>query len=143
MKFKSRQDGFFRVVIYGTCLMVAAIAAQAIMVKESSYSSLVAASICVMVIAFVLWLFHGTSYVLDQTYLRHKTAFIKGKILIKDIAKLEVGKTMWVGYKPATARNGIIVTYGKYNEIYISPDSNESFVKEILSINPDIKVVYS
>ncbi|MEZ7900973.1 MAG: PH domain-containing protein [Flavobacteriales bacterium] len=47
---------------------------------------------------------------------------------------------MWVGFKPATARKGIIVKYGKMDTIYISPDSNEAFVKKIKELNPEIKI---
>jgi len=43
---------------------------------------------------------------------------------------------MHVGLKPATATKGLIIKYDKYNDIYISPDSNESFVEAILKINP-------
>jgi hypothetical protein len=48
---------------------------------------------------------------------------------------------MYVGMKPAFARNGIIVRYNKYDEIYISPPDNNEFVEELLKINPEIEVV--
>jgi len=42
--------------------------------------------------------------------------------------------TMWSGFRPATARKGIIVKYNKYDEIYFSPDSNESFIQALLGV---------
>ena len=48
---------------------------------------------------------------------------------------------MWAGYKPATSRNGIIVKYNKYSQIYISPDSNETFVSKLKEFKPDIVVL--
>ena len=42
--------------------------------------------------------------------------------------------------KPATALKGLIIKYNKYDEIYISPKTNESFVAEILKLNPEVKI---
>ena len=49
--------------------------------------------------------------------------------------------TLWVGTRPATAKNGVIIYYNKYDEIYFSPSDNEAFVAALLEINPEIKVV--
>ena len=77
---------------------------------------------------------------MTQEHLKYRAAFLKGSIPIESINELIVGKTMWVGFKPATARKGIIVKYGKMDTIYISPDSNEAFVKKIKELNPEIKI---
>lgn len=47
---------------------------------------------------------------------------------------------MWAGLKPALASNGLIVKYDAYEEIYISPESNEDFVKTLLKLNDTIKI---
>jgi len=50
------------------------------------------------------------------------------------------GKTHWIGLKYATARKGLIVKFDKYNEIYISPKTDEKFIEKILELNPGIKI---
>ena len=45
---------------------------------------------------------------------------------------------MYAGTKPALARNGLIITHGKWNEIYISPLLADEFVKELKKINKGI-----
>ncbi|NME71839.1 hypothetical protein HHU12_27990 [Flammeovirga aprica JL-4] len=50
------------------------------------------------------------------------------------------GETLLSGTKAAVACHGLIVKFAKYDEVYISPDSNDSFIEEILKINPDIKI---
>ena len=35
----------------------------------------------------------------------------------------------------------LIVKYGKYDEIYFSPKTNETFIKAILKIKPNIKII--
>ncbi len=81
-----------------------------------------------------------TSYSLDEKYLRYKSGFVIGKIEISKISKLSVNQTMYVGLKPATSSKGIIIHYNKFDEIYISPQNNEEFVKELTNINPNINI---
>ncbi len=50
------------------------------------------------------------------------------------------GKTLWVGLKPATARKGLIIKYGKFDEIYISPQTNDEFINRLLELNDAIKI---
>lgn len=47
---------------------------------------------------------------------------------------------MWTGLKPATARNGLIIKYNKFDEIYISPETNDTFVDKILELNGNIVI---
>jgi len=64
-----------------------------------------------------------------------------GKFSVSSIQKIAINKTLWVGTRPATARNGIIIYYNKYDEIYFSPSDNEAFATALLEINPEIEVV--
>ena len=93
-----------------------------------------------VVASFLIWLGLGTNYELTKTELKYKSGPIKGKIEIDKIHEIIKGKTLWSGLKPATARNGLIVKYEKYNEIYISPETNNSFIKKILELNNKIKI---
>ena len=60
-----------------------------------------------------------------------KEVGIKGKIEIKEIREVIKGKTLWVGLKPATARKGLIIKYGKFDEIYMSPQTNDEFINRL------------
>ncbi len=72
--------------------------------------------------------------------LLYKSGPFNGKISIDRITEIVKGKTLWVGFRPATSRKGLIVKYDKYNEIYISPKTNESFIEKILELNGKIKI---
>ena len=140
MKFKSRQDVFFQVIFYGACLLVLLTLYQELTINKIDVNSYIATTVLLSVLIFILWILHGTNYELTQEHLKYRAAFLKGSIPIESINELIVGKTMWVGFKPATARKGIIVKYGKMDTIYISPESNEAFVKKIKELNPEIKI---
>ncbi|MBH12659.1 PH domain-containing protein [Leeuwenhoekiella palythoae] len=88
-----------------------------------------------------IWFYFGTSYSLSASLLKYKSGPLTGSIPLKDIREIIRDKTLWVGRKPATARKGLIIKYNLYDEIYISPQNNDDFIKTILSLNADIKII--
>lgn len=66
--------------------------------------------------------------------LHYRSGPFRGKITIDAIRDVQRNTTMWSGFRPATHGKGIIVKYNKYDEIYFSPDSNESFIQALLGV---------
>lgn len=95
------------------------------------------AATTLMMIAF----YTHTYYRIEGNELRWRSSILFGKFSISSIHKVAVNQTLWVGTRPATARNGVIIYYNKYDEIYFSPSDNEAFVAALLEINPEIEVV--
>ncbi|MGC1203582.1 MAG: PH domain-containing protein [Flavobacteriaceae bacterium] len=93
-----------------------------------------------LVVLLILWIFFDTKYELIKNHLKYKSGPIRGEIEIHRIRKIIKGKTLWVGLKPATAKNGLIIKYNKYDEIYISPKTNDVFIAEILELNSEIEI---
>ncbi|MCD9015997.1 PH domain-containing protein [Parachryseolinea silvisoli] len=92
-------------------------------------------------IALMAWTWFGTSYRIDASHLHFASGPFRGKIALADITQVTCGETMWAGYRPALARKGIVVRYKRWNEIYISPQKQETFVTELVTLNPKIVVV--
>lgn len=140
MKFRSRKDA----LLYALFLVIGVLAVLIFINFWSAPSlnreMLVPAFALLLVLGLLLWIAMGTSYEITENEMKYRSGPIKGAIAISDIHEVVVGKTMWVGLKPATARNGIIVRYEKYSEIYISPDNNQRFVDELLKHNDAIVV---
>ncbi len=90
--------------------------------------------------ALVLWIWLGTRYIIREGKLYYYSGPVRGSIPIENIRKLEVGRTLWVGLRPALATGGIIVHFGNSEKIYISPKPNEKFVQHITSMNENIIV---
>ena len=63
-----------------------------------------------------------------------------GKIKIDRITEIVKGHTPWIGLKYATARKGLNIKFDEYNEIYISPKTEEIFIKKIAELNSGIKI---
>lgn len=141
VKFKSKKDWLFAVLTFGfNALFLGFLALRVFGDSVQKYTFLWADVLIIVVCIFLLWLYFGTNYKLTKTELWYKSGPIQGKIEINSVREIIVGKSLWSGLKPATARNGLIIKYNKYNEIYISPSSNSEFVEKILELNPKIKI---
>lgn len=141
MKFKSRKDILFQLL--GSVLIGSFIGFVLFRIFSDgieNYSFIWIDILMLSVAGFLIWLVLGTKYELTQTVFKYKSGPIKGEIEIEKIQEIIKGKTLWSGLKPATARNGLIIKHEKYNEIYISPKTNESFIKKILELNSKIKI---
>jgi len=139
--FKARTDALFNgVLIFSIAICVIPmlpLIRSGISEIEALIAFVVLAASTLMMIAF----YTHTYYTIDENELRWRSSILFGKFSVSSIQKIAVNKTLWVGTRPATARNGVIIYYNKYDEIYFSPSDNEAFVKALLEINPEIEVV--
>ncbi|AFL81451.1 Protein of unknown function (DUF1200) [Aequorivita sublithincola DSM 14238] len=140
MKFKSRKDFLFIVIIFGLNTFLIGITVYGHITGEIEPKEYWTSAVIFALVGFVFWIFFTTNYELNQTHFIYRSGPFRGKIKIESIRKIEAGKTMWVGFKPATARKGLIVHYDKFNEIYISPKTNEAFIQKILELNNTIEI---
>lgn len=140
MKFRSRKDFFFKILIFGFIgLFLTLIISQVFF--EKNYNFYLPSIFYLLACVLLIWLYFGTRYKLTATHFKYRSGPLWGKIEIASIKEIIVGKTLWVGLKPAIAKNGLIIKYGIYDEIYISPVTNDAFVNKILELNSDIKIV--
>lgn len=137
MKFTSRKDILVTSLVFGVIVLLVGLTfLQLHQGKEWHWANL----LVLAVILLLLWIYFDTSYLLINRHLIYKSGPIRGKINIADIKEVEANKTLYVGIKPALARKGLIIKYNKYDEIYISPKTNESFIKKLLELNGEVKV---
>jgi len=141
MKFKSKKDLFFSVLILGLNAYLIGVISFGLFSKNIETQDLLTILLILGVVGLLFWLYFETHYELSkEAGLIYRSGPFSGKIKIDRITEIVKGKTLWVGLKPATARKGLIVKYDKYNEIYISPKTNDSFIEKILELKNDIKI---
>jgi|SRR5690606_14651689 len=141
MKFDSKKDLLFCTVILGINTFLIGVAVFAIVMGEMEKDEYWALILIFAVVGLLFWLFFGTDYELSkENGLSYRSGPFRGKISVDRITEIIKGKTLWVGFRPATARKGLIVKYDRFNEIYISPKTNESFIEKILELNGEIKI---
>ncbi len=140
LKFKSKKDVLFQALILGTAgFCISTVVTQSLATELDKWNY-ITINLLLFVCGFLFWCYYGTYYELTQTHLKYNCGPIRGHIEIKEIREIIKDKTLWVGLKPATARKGLIIKYRKFDEIYISPESNDEFISHILAINDAIKI---
>jgi len=139
--FKTRTDALFKgLMIFSIAICVIPmwpLLRSGISGIEALIAFVILAATTLMMIAF----YTHTYYRIEGNELRWRSSILFGKFSISSIHKVAVNQTLWVGTRPATAKNGVIIYYNKYDEIYFSPSDNEAFVAALLEINPEIEVV--
>lgn len=100
--------------------------------------------VLLMLIALIKMLFY-TSYTIKDGFLKHRSGPFYGELKISSIQKIMYHSGWYVPvlYRPATATIGIIIKYNTYDDIYFSPEDRDTFVADLLKINPEIEVIKS
>jgi len=91
-----------------------------------------------LIFAFVLHLFFGTLYTIENNKLKIKCGIFSYKPIEIDKIK-EVSKTKSIISSPAPSFDRIEIKYGKFDEIIISPKDKLNFTNDLVIINPNIK----
>ncbi len=81
-----------------------------------------------------------TDYTFTEDSLKCRSWIFKKNIKYNEIIKIEPGTAFYAGWKLATARNGIIITYKDYKDVYISPERQGEFISLLLEKNVSIPV---
>ena len=139
MIFKSAVSKLNKYIYVGVILFLLLLTIPAFF--EDSYEPfLVLFSIHFLVILFLIWTYKTTFYKIENTYLHWKSGPFNGKIDITKINKIEYHKGIYVPtiWKPALSHIGLIITYNKYDDIYISPEKQEEFIATLHRLNPNI-----
>lgn len=141
MKFKSRKDSSFKILFLLSIFIVLVSSFILHLHMTEIIATVIVDVINGLTIGFIIWVYFTTSYEINDGFIHYKSAFISGSIPVNSVRKIQVGETQWVGMKKfGLARNGLIITYNKYDDLYISPVTNESFVNEILKLNAEVEI---
>jgi hypothetical protein len=108
MKFKSRNDVLFTAIILGLCIFMLVITLIGVTSGEMENGQYFSLILALSVSVLLLLVFFGTNYELTkQNGLVYKSGPIRGKIATERITEIIKVRTLWVGLKPTTARNGL------------------------------------
>lgn len=91
-----------------------------------------------LIIGFLLWLWFGTGYKLEEGLIKIYFGPFRSKIMIQEIKSLR--KTKNPLSAPALSINRLEILYGQYNVTMISPKNENAFIRLLLNENPDIKL---
>jgi hypothetical protein len=90
-------------------------------------------------LGFLFWLLLKTTYyTLDEENLTCHIFGFKKRIPLNEITRIEPQKGLYAGLKINTAWKGIVVSYGQWNEILITPADEKGFIEAVQTRNPNV-----
>jgi len=93
--------------------------------------------IMILLLALILYFIFDTKYIIREEKILVKIGFIPyGKIPINTITKIDDIRTILSS--PASSFDRMIIHYGTYGSMVISPKSKGKFIKTLKSVNPSI-----
>lgn len=92
--------------------------------------------------ALILWVLLDTRYVIKDNFLLYRSGPFRGRIDITKIQKIKYHSGLFVpvSMKPALDTKGFIITFNN-DDVFVSPQNSDLFLKEIQKINPKVEVV--
>lgn len=141
MVYQSAISNFNKYVYLGVIILLLLLTTPAFF-EATIAPLLVIGLIDSIIIIFLIWIYKTTHYTLKDETLFWKSGPFYGKIKVHSITKIAhhngiIVPTIW---KPALSHIGLIVTYNKFDDIYISPEKSEEFLAELIRINPNITI---
>lgn len=98
-------------------------------------------SLILLFLFCILFFMYDTTYQVDQDRLIIRSSFLyKSVIHISEIKKIK--ETNNPLSSPAASLDRLEIRYGRSGSVLISPREKEAFINSILSINPQIEVIY-
>ncbi|AZQ43898.1 PH domain-containing protein [Nonlabens ponticola] len=141
MRYRSKKGFLMILVVVTVCSILFYLMYSGLHNSQKELSFWIPSIVIMLIIPLLLlWILFQTYYKLGDGKLKYVSGPLRGSIEIKDINRIIKNTTLWVGLKPATARNGIIIKYGSYDELYISPKRADKFIEHLLELNPEIIV---
>ncbi len=111
---------------------------QKIQVLNLTSKMLVTIGLFLLLFGFILFLLFTTRYTIDKNKLIIRVGFYSYKPI--DISTIkEISKTRSIMASPAPSLDRILIKYGDFDEIIISPENKFDFADNLTKINPNIK----
>lgn len=139
MVFNSKSDWMYKGVIL-LLISIGVIGAFFIYLdKNSIFESLWFFLVFSLFAAFNFQMKRATKYRFESDALICKTWISKKTIPYAKIKLVKPGKSIEAGSKMALTFRGLILMYNEYDDLFISPVEESTFIAELLKRNPNIK----
>lgn len=140
MRFKSRIDSFF-IILFGILISFCIWIGWMDINSSDEWGKYAGSAVMLLLIGLISWFSFTCHYLITGKKMIYKWGLFKGEIEIQSITRIEKNTILWTGNRPATAFRGLVVSYAKLNKVYLSPENEDLFIKELLKLNPDIKLM--
>jgi hypothetical protein len=139
IRFESKRDWTFPFV-WGLLSIIYSSVGIVITSNGGNYSELIVLAVVWALQGTFFYLFLRTTfYTIDEEYLVCHIFGFKKRIRVSEIRRIEPQKGLYAGLKINTAWKGLVVSYGNWDEILISPAQEQLFIETIKAKNPTLQ----
>ena len=139
IRFESKRDWTFP-FIWGFLSIIYSIVGIVIISSGGNYSELIVLAVVWVLQGTFFYIFLRTTfYTIDEEQLVCHFFGFKKRIRLSEIRRIEPQKGLYAGLKINTAWKGLVVSYGKWDEILISPAQEQLFIETIKAKNPTLQ----
>lgn len=140
MRFNSKLDKHFKIIFF--ILIVIGLGASTIRnLLFKDVFSITPFIISVVSLGFIYYSSKTTYYIIEGNELICKSLFLKMKIEVSCIRKIEKSNSLGSIYKIASAFHGLTIHYNKFDDVFISPENYLEFCKLLKEQNPSIQFI--
>ena len=107
-------------------------------------------SVAILPLLFLLWVWFGTSYVINGDVIVYRTGPFRGRIPIGDIREIQRHTYSWAGNRPALSTDCLKLkcsapptprrSYRRNYEVFLAPIEEEVFIEKIKAQKQDITI---
>ena len=91
-----------------------------------------------LAIGFLILIWFGTGYRIENETIKIKNGPFKWMVKIQDINSISKRRTLLA--TPSLSIDWLVLHYGKYGEMLLSPKDESEFIELLLTKNPQIKL---
>jgi hypothetical protein len=138
MRFNSKLDKQFKIIFFILIVIgLGVLTIRNLLFKDEF--SITPFILSVISLGFIYYNSKTTYYIIEGNELICKSLFLKRKIEINSIRKIEKSNSLGSLFKIATAFHGLSIHYNKFDDVFISPENLPEFCKLLNEQNPSIQ----
>lgn len=133
--FTSKKDMIYFLAVWGTALLMFL---SVIFNLSFTVLDLLWGLIGSLSIGFMAWIWFKTGYRIDAKTIHIQNGPFKTTVSISDMKRMSTRKSLLA--TPALAMDRLVLHYGTYGEIQVSPKDAHGFITLLLAQNPQIQL---
>jgi len=133
--FASKRDSFYSIAIWSTIVILFI---SIILNFSVTLVNLLWGLLSFLAVGFLIWIWFSTGYRIENETIRINNGPFKRQINIKDINRISKRRSLLA--TPSLSIDRLVLHYGKYGEMLLSPKDESEFIELLLTKNPQIKV---
>jgi hypothetical protein len=139
--YKSTKSKRLNVIFVLTFIIIIGVTIPALL-NDIGNEFYIVVGINLLTLLLLLSIILKTEYKIKNNLLYWQSGPFYGKINIIKIIKIKHHEGIFVPtvWKPALSQIGLIITYNKFDDIYLSPENEANFIAKLLEINPKIEI---